>query len=237
MAHNGRKTARKITTPVAPERRSVPDTPVTVIVEPTVDVIPSKTSSVKDTARAKGAITGTVTSTRGRGLRGIEIRVVAPDEDVVASVTSGAGGRFAVENLPAGTYRLSAADPDGDFAATWVGGTTFAEAKKVKLSDKKPRREVELQLVATAAIAVEIVDQDGAATLRIRVTDRGTGIAAGGVVHVATKLIGAELPLAEGQVTLTLQASSPSTKVPKKIVIDYRGDEHTAPATDTATLR
>lgn len=183
------------------------------------------------------AIAGQVVSSRGRGLRGIEISVADAEEQVVTTVVSGAGGAFAVENLPAGAYRLSAADPDHDFAPAWLGGTNFIDAKKIKLSDKKQRREVELQLVAAADIAVEIVDQDGTATLGISVTDRGTGMPASGVVHVATKLIGAELPLTHGRVTVSLHASSPSTKVPRKIAIDYRGDEHTAPARDAATLR
>lgn len=187
--------------------------------------------------RAEGVVEGVVTSSRGRGLRGIEINLVSPDEVIVATATTEAGGRFTVENLPDGAYRLSAADPDDDFAPAWLGGTSFADAKKLKLSNKTPRRQVGLQLVAAADVAVKIVDHDGSATLRIRVNERGTGIAASGVVHVASKLIGADLPLAQGEVTVTLHASSPSTKVPKKITIDYRGDEHTAPATDAATLR
>lgn len=188
--------------------------------------------------RDRGAISGTVVSSRGRGLRGIEISVVDTDEVVVATAISGSAGAFIVEELPAGAYRIMGADPDGDFVAGWIGGSSFATASTFKLKDSTKRRKAKLNLVAAADIAVSVDARKKSAQLGIHVTERGTGVPATGRISVTSKLIGVELPLSEGRVDVTLfGAPDGSTRVPKKVDIDYLGDAHTAAASRSTKLR
>lgn len=232
----------------APEPRTIPEAPVTVLADPTAGSKKSKIAK-QEPGRPKsskpegkhrrdhGAISGAVTSSRGRGLRGIEVSAIGADEAVVASAVSGSGGAFIVEDLPAGAYRLRASDPDGDFATAWAGGASFEQARRFKLNDKRTRRKADLSLAAVADIAVKISDRDGSARLQVKITDRSTGLGAGGRVTVSNKLIGVELPLTDGQARVTLHAPDESTKLPKKVEVDYRGDKHTAAAVHTASVR
>ena len=104
-------------------------------------------------AKAKGkhrrrtsAISGTVQSSRGRGLRGIRVTALDDQDHVVGTAVSGAGGVFVVEDLPAGSYRLTASDESrGDFA---MGPDTIADTVKVKHA--KTRRNAGVTLVAAS---------------------------------------------------------------------------------------
>lgn len=188
--------------------------------------------------RARSAISGTVTSTRGRGLRGIEVTVVNADESVAATAISGASGAFIVEGLAAGTYRISGTDPDGDFVTGWIGGASFSKASRIKLKDNSTRRKAHLRLTAAADLAVKVERGKKSTHLDLRVTDRGTGIAASGRVNVSNKLFGVELALHEGRANVTLFGSPDgSTQPPKKIDIAYQGDKHTAATSQSTKLR
>lgn len=188
--------------------------------------------------RDRSAISGTVTSSRGRGLRGVEVSVVDSDEVVVSTTTSGASGAFIVEDLPAGTYRVTGADPDGDFVTGWIGGASFAKASRLKVKDNSTRRKADLRLIAAADIAVKVDRHKKSTQLGIRVTERGTGVAATGRISVANKLIGVELPLNEGRAHVTLFGPQDgSAQPPKKVDITYRGDKHTAASSQSTKLR
>lgn len=206
----------------------------TAVPEPTAE----RTKERGKHRRDRSAISGTVTSSRGRGLRGIEVSVVNADEAIVATATSGTSGTYIVEGLPAGTYRVTGTDPDDDFVPGWIGGASFSKASRIKLKDGSTRRKANIRLTANADLDVKVDRRKKSTHLGIRVTDRGTGIAASGRVNVSNKLFGVELPLHDGKADVTLFGSTDgSTKPPKKVDIAYQGDKHTAPTSQSTKLR
>ena len=207
---------------------------------------PKKKDKSKKKDKAKGkhrrhtsAISGTVQSSRGRGLRGMQVTVLDDDEQVIGTAVSGAGGAFVVEDLPAGTYRLVASDEaDGDFAAGWHGGKSFDKADSIKVRDGKTRRKAGVTLISAAAIDLEVDVRKKRAILAITVTDRATGTPAEGSVRVSTKQFGTELPLTKGRTAITLFGSAKgSPALSKKVTVDYTGSKHTRPESAKAKLR
>ena len=201
-------------------------------------------SKKKDTTKGKhrrhtSAISGTVQSSRGRGLRGMQVTVLNDDELVIGTAVSGAGGAFVVEDLPAGSYRLVATDEtDGDFAAGWHGGKSLAKADSIKVKEGKTRRKAGVTLVSAAAIDLDVDVRKKKAVVEITVTDRATGTPAEGSVRVSTKLFGTELPLTNGRTAITLIGSAKgSPALSKKVTVDYSGSKHTHPESAKARLR
>ncbi len=189
--------------------------------------------------RHTSAISGTVQSSRGRGLRGMQVAVLDDDELVIATAVSGAGGAFVVEDLPAGSYRLVASDEaDGDFAAGWHGGKSFAKADSIKVRQGKTRRKAGVTLVSAAAIDLDVDVRKKKAVVAITVIDRATGTPAEGSVRVSTKLFGTELPLTNGRTAITLLGSAKrKPRLSKKVTVDYSGSKHTRPESAKAKLR
>ena len=201
-------------------------------------------SSKKDTAKGKhrrntSAISGTVQSSRGRGLRGMQITALNDDELVIGTAVSGAGGAFVIEDLPAGSYRLVASDEtDGDFAAGWHGGKSFDKADTIKVKQGKTRRKAGVTLVSAAAIDLDVDVRKKKAVVTISVIDRATGTPAEGSVRVSTPLFGTELPLTHGRTVITLLGSAKrKPRLSRKVTVDYSGSKHTRPESAKAKLR
>jgi hypothetical protein len=184
--------------------------------------------------RRTSAISGTVQSSRGRGLRGIRVTALDDQDHVVGSAVSGAGGAFVVEDLPAGSYRLTASDESrGDFA---MGPDPVADAIKVKHA--KTRRNAGVTLVAASVVSLAVEIRKKKAVVEVTVTERATGIRAKGSVRVTTKRFAAELPLSKGRAAVTLIGSADgSPKLPKKVTVDFRGTRHVLPGSATVRLR
>lgn len=198
----------------------------------------AKDSRRRKRHRADGAISGTVTSTRGRGLRGMVVRVVDADKKTVTTTLTGAGGSYVVEGLPLGRYRIAVSDEDGDFAPRWVGGSTFASAAKLTVKDGRVRRRADVQLISAAAAEVDVRVRKKKVRITIEVTERGTGVAATGTVRLTTKVLATELALVKGRTSITLLGSATSSPaLPEGLEVDYLGDDHVAPASVSAPLR
>lgn len=223
-----------------------------VIVEPTTAQVEDKNSDEKRQPKdktkgaAKGkhrrhtsAISGAVQSSRGRGLRGMRVTVLDGDQKAIATAVTGAGGAFVVEELPAGSYRLTVSDEaDGDFATGWHGGSSFTKADTIKVKQGKTRRKIGVTLVSAAKIDFNVDLRKKKAVVEVKVTDRATGTPAEGSVKVSTKLFSAELPLTEGRTALTLVGTVDGyPRLSKKVKVDYSGSTHTRPESATAKLR
>lgn len=183
--------------------------------------------------RRTSAISGTVQSSRGRGLRGIQVTALDDQDHVVGTAVSGAGGAFVVEDLPAGAYRLTASDESrGDFA---MGPDPVADPIKVKQA--KTRRNAGVTLVAASVVSLAVEVRKKKAVVEVTVTERATGIRAKGSVRVATKRFAAELPLSKGRTVVTLIGSADgSPRLAKKVKVDYRGTRHVLPGSATVKL-
>jgi hypothetical protein len=189
--------------------------------------------------REHSAISGTVRSTRGRGLRGMQVAVLDESWQVVATAVTGIGGAFTAEELPPGTYRVTAIDElDGDFGTGWYAGTSVPRAGVLRVKEGRTRRNTDITLASTAEVKVDVDIRRTKAVVGIRVTERGTGIRAKGSVRVSTKRFGTELPLTKGRTALTLLGSAGgSPTLGKKVTVDYLGTKHVLPGSTSVRLR
>ena len=189
--------------------------------------------------REHSAMSGTVRSTRGRGLRGMRIAVLDEDWEVAATTVTGAGGAFIVEELPPGIYRVMAVDElDGDFGAGWHAGGAVPRAGVLRVKEGRTKRGADIVLASTAAVKVEVDIRRTKAVVGIRVTERSTGVRAKGSVRVSTKRFSTELPLTKGHTALSLVGSADgSPRLSKNVTIDYLGTKHVLPASTSIRLR
>lgn len=230
--------------PTAPtEPEDIPAIPVAADTKPTTDPVQTTSQEKLDKGkhrRRHSAISGTVSSTRGRGLRGMQISVLDETGDAVASAVSGANGVFIVEDLPAGSYRVAARDEvDEDFDTAWHQGSSLADAAAIKVKEGKTRRKADVALTSAAAIDVDVDIRKKKVIVVIRVTDRATGTPASGSIRLSTKLFDTELPLSKGTASITLHGSADGLKrsMLKKLHIAYLGSKHTSAGTRTVKLR
>ncbi len=85
------------------------------------------TASCAGTASTKaGGIDGFVNwldvsaSAGSRPLSGIVVTAWDENDKKVGTSVTDANGKFAIENVPAGTYTITAYDPGGDVEKTWI---------------------------------------------------------------------------------------------------------------------
>jgi hypothetical protein len=189
--------------------------------------------------REDSAISGTVRSTRGRGLRGMHVAVLDDTWQVVATAVTGLGGAFIVEEVPAGAYRVTATDElDGDFGAAWHSDASHPRAGVLRVKESRTRRNVDITLASTAAVALEVDVRRTKAVVKIRVTERATGICAGGSVRISTKRFSTELPLTRGRAAIALLGSADGApRLSKKVKVDYLGTRHVEPGSAAVRLR
>lgn len=189
--------------------------------------------------REHSAMSGTVRSTRGRGLRGMRIAVLDEDWEVAATALTGAGGAFIVEELPPGVYRVMAVDElDGDFGSAWYAGSAVPRAGVLRVKEGRTKRGADIVLASTAGVEVEVDIRRTKAVVGIRVTERSTGVRAKGSVRVSTKRFSTELPLTKGHTALSIVGSADgSPRLSKKVTIDYLGTKHVQPASTSVRLR
>jgi hypothetical protein len=189
--------------------------------------------------RQLSAISGTVRSSRGRGLRGMQVSVLDDSWTVVATAVTGTDGMFIVEDLPVGTYRVTATDElDGDFGPAWHDGSSSPRVGVLSVKEGRTRRNVDVTLASTAAVDLEVEVRSKKAIVGIRVTERATGIRARGAVRVSTKRFSTELPLTKGRTAITLVGSvDGSPRLSKKVTVDYLGTKHVQPGSAAIRLR
>ncbi|KAA1395581.1 carboxypeptidase-like regulatory domain-containing protein [Aeromicrobium ginsengisoli] len=189
--------------------------------------------------RQHSAISGTVRSTRDRGLRDMQVVVLDEHWQVIATSVTGTDGVFVAEDVPPGTYRVMATDElDGDFGAGWHDSSAHARAGFIEVKEGRTRRNIDITLASAAAVDLDVEVRRKKAIVGIRVTERATGVRANGSVRVTTKQFGVELPLAKGRTAITLLGSADgSPRLSKKVRVDYLGTKHVQPGSASATLR
>jgi hypothetical protein len=228
---------------VPPPRHAAPASLTTPTEE--TSVAPADAAVVAQTAirpgrhrREHSAISGTVRSTRGRGLRDLQVVVLDEHWQVVATAVTGTGGAFIAEELPPGAYRVMATDElDGDFGAGWHDSSSHPRAGILQVKEGRTRRNIDITVASTAAIELAVEVRRKKAVVGIRVTERATGVRAGGSVRISTKLFSTELPLTKGHAAITLFGSADgSPRLSKKVKVDYVGTKHVQSASASARL-
>ena len=107
-----------------------------------------------------GRITGSVTDAAGLPLSGIEVFAYTADGAAVMSVKTNANGSFNF-SLPAGAYRIVAADPSRQFATAFHGGTGAFETSTVINLGAGGQRNLQFVLSRGATISGRVVDAAG----------------------------------------------------------------------------
>jgi len=223
------------------------------VLHPASPVKPRPVSDVEDLAdaaapqaaapgkhrREHSAISGTVRSTRGRGLRDMQVVVLDEHWQVIATSVTGTDGVFIAEDVPPGAYRVMATDElDGDFGAGWHDSSALARGGFLEVKEGRTRRHVDITLASAAAVDLDVEVRRKKAIVGIRVTERATGVRANGSVRVTTKRFGVELPLTKGRTSLTLLGSADgSPRLGKKVKVSYLGTKHVQPGSASAPLR
>jgi hypothetical protein len=104
-------------------------------------------------APIRDGLSGAVVDAGGDGKEQLVVELVGADGSVIATTTSGAGGRFAFERVAAGTYGLRASDPNFVYTASRSAPVTVQAGQAAQA-----RIEVDR---GTAAIAGSLVDGQG----------------------------------------------------------------------------
>lgn len=211
-----------------------------VITTPTPRTVESVRDVVADAQprgrhrRVTGAVTGTVTNVYGHGLRGLCVELIDDDRAVVAWAHTGTKGRFVIDDVPAGSYRLRVYDEvDGDFAKSWHGGARFDDAERVDVKSEGTRRNADVVLRSKATLDVDVTVTKKKTALEVVVTHRATGAPATGIVELSAKDISVTIPLVDGRAAIALARRSSGGKAR----IDYLGDHQTRPASIKVRLR
>lgn len=208
------------------------------------DEITVPVDDMSEGPRTGPAITGKVTSTRGRGLSGITVSLVDRDDEVVASVGTGRGGEYVFDDVAPGVYRIAVTDDiDGDFASAWFGADEVDDAEPIELIDADTAlRGVDLAMRSAVSLDAEVEVKRRKTEVEVVVTDNATGLPATGSVQVTTDLFSAVLPLVKGRASVTLIGSATEwgagvPRLPKRARLEFRGGKHSAAVTRTVKLR
>lgn len=194
--------------------------------------------------RTTPAISGHVTSTRGRGLSGMTVHVLDAQGEVVAQAVTGRRGGYVVDDIAPGTYHLSAGDQvDGDFADAWFGGPTADDAEPLQVEDGLTTSGVDAALPGRVVIDADVDVRRKKVVVDIAITDRTSGLPGHGSVVLSTEHFSTELPLVKGRATITLFGSTrdwdPGAigRLGKRLRVDYVGTRHTASQSRSIRLR
>jgi 5-hydroxyisourate hydrolase-like protein (transthyretin family) len=127
-----------------------------------VQVVGSPLDGVDASMAAQTTITGIIEDEGGNPVEGICAYVYDTAEAYVAGSCADEDGRYAVQALGAGTYRVAFADPDGLYATTWFGGTDFASAADVVLDEAEVVRDVDGTMHGVTTLSGLVTDAEGA---------------------------------------------------------------------------
>jgi hypothetical protein len=229
---NGARPSRTPATETLVREIREPQTTVAMPNPPMARSFVTEASSAKgETPAQSGSVSGTITDVYGRGLRDVTVEVVTEDKTVAGATTTGADGRYEVEDVPPGTYKMRAFDGvDHHFEKSWFGGPTFSSAEAFTVKSGKTRRTIMAVLRSMAKIEVEAADSQGEVDAVVTVTHRATGAPASGVVEMSTKGADVTAVLVDGKGRHSFNRTG------KKLRVKYAGDHQTRPESTTVRL-
>jgi hypothetical protein len=128
--------------------------------------------------RNADSITGYVTSPAGRGQSQMRVSLIGPDGKAVATTTSAGDGRYTFDHVAAGTYKLTAADPDFLYTTAEAASVTAEKGKAVEANVVMTRGAARIAGVVVAANQKAIPDQKidltaGGATISVNTDPKG----------------------------------------------------------------
>jgi Carboxypeptidase regulatory-like domain len=99
----------------------------------------------------------------------VELRRSTTPLTLIASATTGADGKFSLQNVPAGDYRLSAQHASGVFVRTEYLQRNPQMHGAVLTVAEQPLRDLEIGMTATGSISGRVIDIDGEPAANARV--------------------------------------------------------------------
>lgn len=177
-------------------------------------------------------LTGTVTDTDGKPLKGIEARVYSGGDGVPTSVgKTRSTGRFAAKGVPTGSYTVRFYDPSRTWATQYATrGTTRSEATVYQVVGGRNRAGISVKLKSSARVKASVKAGSGWAKLTFLVSRKASGGRPSGTITVAAGTSSRSVKLVKGKATIKL------TGLPKgaqKLVATYSGTSSTQGVTKT----
>lgn len=170
-------------------------------------------------------ISGRVTDTSGKALKGIGVRITAGDAQVTATTRS--SGRFTVqEGIPAGSYTVRFDDPENGWASQYLGGgTDMSVRRRVTVTPGEPVSGLNTQLKSRTTAKIATRSGSGTAKVAVKITRKVTGSAPSGTLTLSGDGITKTVVVTKGRATVTLSGLPRGVR---SLVADYSGTRTTA---------
>ncbi|MCL3819561.1 carboxypeptidase regulatory-like domain-containing protein [Aeromicrobium wangtongii] len=170
-------------------------------------------------------LTGKVTDTSGKALKGIKVRLSSPDDGTKTFTRS--SGRFTVnEALRAGTYTVRYDDPKNVWASQYLGGGPDKSVRQtVVVTPGQPVRNLDTKLKSIATAKISTTPGNGSAKVAFQIKRKATGSAPSGTLTLSYQSISKTVTVAKGKATVKLSGLPKGTL---SLVADYSGTGSTA---------
>ena len=171
-------------------------------------------------------LTGTVTDTSGRPLKGIAVNVSSDQADDQG--VSRSSGRFTIASgLPAGPYGVRFYDPKNVWAAQYLGGATpeTPTGRPVTITPGQPIGGLDVALKSVATVKTATKGGRGTAKIAVMITRKASGSAPGGTLTVSIGDKSRTVTVTKGRATLTLTGLPKGTA---SLDVVYSGTASTA---------
>lgn len=171
------------------------------------------------------SVTGTVTDTSGKALKGIHVSITGSNAGEVGQTRS--SGRFTIrESLPAGSYQVRYDDPDGIWASQYLGGGPDKSVRQpVTITPGQPVRGLDTRLKSVSTARIATKGGDGTAKVAFQIKRKATGSAPSGSLRLSFEGVSRTVAVVKGRATVTLSGLRPGTR---PLVADYSGTGSTA---------
>jgi hypothetical protein len=170
-------------------------------------------------------LTGRVTDTSGRAIKGIRVSITGPT-GVDVGVTRSSGRFTSRTSLAAGTYRVRYDDPRHVWASQYLGGGPDKKGRQpITVVPGQPVRGLDTRL--TSKSTVKIASQSGAGTAKVafRITRKASGSAPSGTLRLSYGSVSKTVKVTKGRATVTLTGLRPGVR---NLTADYSGTSSTA---------
>jgi hypothetical protein len=185
--------------------------------------LPAVTASVFAPAASK--LTGTVTDTSGKALKGIVVRL---DSGTASATTvTRSSGRYTVaEQIPGGSYTIRFDDPKAIWAAQYLGGgPDKAVRQSVTVTPGQAVRGLDSRLRSVSTAKISSRAGSGSAKVAFRIKRKATGSAPGGTLTLSYGNVAKKVTVRKGMATVTLTGLPRGSR---QLVADYSGTGSTA---------
>lgn len=181
-------------------------------------------------------LTGKVTDTAGKPLKGIRVSVVSTVD--AGGESSGAetrsGGRFTISGVRAGDRVVKFYDPQRIWAPRYAGGVTKSSARVFRVVGGTNIANIDTSLKSIAKVKAVVTPGKSSAKIAFTITRRANGGHPSGTMTLTLGDISKKASVVKGKVKITLKGLPKGTQ---KIVATYSGTGSTQGVAKTYTVK